>query len=201
MYSIALCDDDAAFVERFRLQLTRALDSRTIRLAATLRNSGYEHDIIFMSTTDDFAVASFDVAPLYYLLKPVDQEKLDTALDRFLDRNTAHTLRLNTARGVLLVRLADVAFFEIYAHEIVIHKTDRAKDSCVGTLKQLEALLPPQGFIRPHRSYLVNLDHVHKIVRYQIFLSSGEVVPVSKNLYQQVQQAFIDHADRRSRIP
>lgn len=180
------------------LDVLFARAERGISLAASLREMGCAADIVFMSSSPDFAAASFDVSPLHYLLKPVAEEKLRTALDRFLDKNTPCFLRLHTHGGHLQLPLSEVAFFEIFVREIVVHKTDGTKESCVGTLKELEDRLPASGFVRPHRSYLVNLDHITEIVRYQLRVTTGETVPVSQKLYAHVQQAIIRHADRQT---
>lgn len=169
-----------------------------IRLARTLRERRYGAEIVFVTSSPDFAVEGYDAAPLHYLIKPVDREKLETALDRFLEKRAPQVVRFDTPRGLLQLRLADILYFEIYSHDIVIHVAGGRRESCVGSLKELEALLPRQSFVRPHRSYLVNLDHIAAMSRYHIRLTSGETVPVSKNLYQQVQGAFIDHADQRA---
>lgn len=169
-----------------------------IRLAGTLRQKQCPAAVVFMSTYADFAVASYDVEALYYLTKPVDDEKLGAALDRFLRRDQPVRLRFASAQGVFYVATTDVLYFEIYSHQIVVHKTDGTSDSCVGTLKELESHLPAGTFVRPHRSYLVNLDHIYKIVRYRLRLTSGDEIPVSRNLYQQVQRAFVDRAGRRA---
>lgn len=171
---------------------------RGIALAAALRDMGCGADVVFMSTSPDFAAASFDVSPLHYLVKPVAEEKLQAALSRFLDKNAPYLLRFNLDRGYLQVPIAEVTFFEIFTHQIVIHKLNGAREVCVGTLKELEDRLPANTFVRPHRSYLVNLDHISEIVRYQIRVSSGETIPVSQKLYAQVQQVIIDHADQRT---
>lgn len=169
-----------------------------LQFAKVLREKNYHVDIIFITTCVDYAVASYDTAPLYYLLKPVDPEKLDAALSRFLEKNTPNSLHFSTSRGHLYIQMCDILFFEIYGHEIIIHKTNGLNETCMGTLKELEKLLPPLTFVRPHRSYLVNLDHITEIVRYQIRLSSGATIPVSKNLYHQIQDTFIDYAEKNS---
>ncbi len=169
-----------------------------LRLAASLREMGLDADIVFVSSSPAFAAASFDAAPLHYLIKPVREDKLNAALARFLDKNAPYQLRLDKGRGYLQVPLAEVTFFEIFVRDIVIHKTNGTKETCVGTLKELEDRLPANTFVRPHRSYLVNLDHISEIVRYKIRVSSGETVPVSQKLYASVQQAIIHHADRRT---
>ena len=186
---------------RFQLLFLDVLFSETergIHLAESLRETGIDADIVFISSSPAFAVDSFDAAPLHYLLKPIQEDKLDAALSRFLDKNTPYQLRLDKGRGYLQIPLAEVTFFEIFVREIVIHKTNGTKETCVGTLKELEDRLPADTFVRPHRSYLVNLDHISEIVRYKIRVSSGETVPVSQKLYAYVQQAIIHHADRRT---
>lgn len=168
-----------------------------ICFARFLKEINYNADIIFISSNPEYGVESYDVSPLHYLVKPIEQEKLDAALNRFLDRHASRILHFTTSKGLLNISLSDILFFEIYSHEIIIHKTDGTKETCAGTLKKLEALLPPFTFVRPHRSYLVNLDHISYIVRYQIHLSSGTAIPVSKNLYQNVQSQFIDYAEKK----
>ena len=167
-----------------------------LRLASALRSIGCGADVVFMSTSPDYAAASFDAAPLHYLVKPVAEEKLRTALARFLDKNAPSLFHFDTARRHLQIPLSEITYFEIFLREIVIHKTNGEKMTCAGTLKEIEDHLPPHLFVRPHRSYLVNLDHISEISRYQIRLTTGEAIPVSRKLYAQVQQAIIDHADR-----
>lgn len=171
---------------------------RGLALAGLLRAQGCDADIIFISVSPNFAVASFDAAPLHYLLKPVADDRLNAAVARFLAKNEPYLLRFETNHGCLQLPLAQVTFFEIYTREIIIHMADGGRETSMGTLKELETRLPADTFVRPHRSYLVNLDYIAKISRYQIRLSTGDLVPVSKRLYNDMQSAIINHADRRS---
>lgn len=195
--------DAAVAGRRFDLVFMDVIFSGTeqgIQCAQTLREQEHSPDLIFMSTAAAFAADSFDVEPLHYLLKPVDPAKLDTALERFLNRNEPQRLRLSTQRGIVMIHLADVIYFEIYSHDIVIHLSGGGQETCAGTLKQLEERLPAGQFIRTHRSYLVNLDHVTEISHYQMVLSNGAKVPVSRSIYRQVQTSFIEYAARRSLV-
>ncbi len=190
--------EDGQRFELLFLDVLFAQAERGITLAGSLREAGCDADVIFMSSAPEFAADSFDVAPLHYLVKPVAEEKLAAALERFLAKNTPYLVRFSTYRGQLQVHLAEVTFFEVFAREIVIHRVNGTKESCAGTLKELEEHLPARAFVRPHRSYLVNLDYITEIVRYHIRVTTGETIPVSQRLYTEVQQAIIDHADRRT---
>lgn len=167
-----------------------------IRFAKALREKNDQTDIVFMTALTDYAVESYDAAPLHYLLKPIDPEKLDIALTRFLEKNSPQKLHFMTTRGHLYAPVIDIVFIEIYGHEIIIHLANGTKETCIGTLKGLEPLLPELTFVRPHRSYLVNLGHISEITRYQIRLSSGDLIPVSKNLYNNILSSFINYANQ-----
>lgn len=169
-----------------------------IRFAKFLRERNSQTDIVFMSSFPGYAAESYDAFPLHYLLKPIDPKKLDVALTRFINKNESQKLHFITSKGHLFLSIADILFFEIYGHQIVIHLENGIKESCVGTLKELEQSLPPLTFVRPHRSYLVNLGRISKISRYQILLSSGDVIPVSRDLYSAVLNSFIDFANQSS---
>ena len=59
---------------------------------------------------------------------------------------------------------------------------------------EMEEQFPSRLFVRPHRSYLVNMDYISKISHFQITLSSGDKIPISRNLYQKTQNLFIEFA-------
>lgn len=168
-----------------------------IRFGKFVREQKWNTDIIFVTTAPEYAIDGYDAAPLHYLLKPVSPDKLDAALERFLHKNAVPGLCFTTPKGLLHVQISEILYFEIYGHEITIHKTDGQKETCTGTLKDLEELLPPMTFVRPHRSYLVNFDHISEISRYQIRLFSGDIIPISKNLYNSIQNKFIDYASQK----
>lgn len=173
---------------------------RGLSFAKTLREKNDQTDIIFMTTISGYALECYDVAPLHYLLKPIDPKKLETAVTRFLEKNAHLKLHFMTANGHLYVPIADILYFEIYGHKIVIHLSDGTKESYMGTLKELERQLPDSVFARPYRSYLVNLRHITKVARYQIQLSSGDSIPVSKNLYNSLLVSLINYDTKQGSV-
>ncbi len=169
-------------------------EEKGIRLARTLRERSSRAEVVFVTGSPDFAVESYDVFPLHYLPKPVDDEKLSAALDRFLERRAPRSILISNHSGIIRVLLSEVLYLEIYGHEIILHKADGTKETCTGTMKEMEEQFPSGLFVRPHRSYLVNMDYISKIGRFQITLSSGDKIPISRNLYQKTQHLFIEFA-------
>lgn len=170
-----------------------------VRFARLLREQDYDADLVFVTSSPEFAVAAFDARPLHYLLKPLTRDRLAQVLERFLERRTPHNLQLATPQGLLRLPVLDILFFEIYNHTIVIHLRDGREKAWRGSLGELEALLPPHCFVRTHRSFLVNLAHISEIDRTRVLLSSGGSVPISKSAYPGVLTSMIAFDQRKLR--
>lgn len=167
-----------------------------IDYAKQLRARRHKFDIIFISTSRDYAIESYDTDSLYYILKPADPEKLTAALNRFLEKRASVYISINTSRGIIKVDLSDILYFEIYGHRIIICKRDGTTEDFRGSLKEIETQLPPETFIRPHRSYLVNLGCITEITHYSLKLTNGNIIPISHTLYNKVQIGFLNYLDR-----
>lgn len=161
--------------------------------AKYLRDRGYKLDIVFITTSKEYAVESFDVNPLYYLIKPIEQQKLTAALRRFFEKNAPRYICFNSLGGTIKIKLSDIYYFEIYGHQVLIHKSDGTQSDIRGTLKDIESQLPPGMFIRPHRSYLVNTEYITEIIHYTIKTTNGDSIPVSRSLYNKIQYEFVDY--------
>lgn len=167
-----------------------------VRFARMLRERDRDVDVVFVTTNPEYAVESFSAFPLSFLLKPVSRDRLADVMDRFLEKRIPRVLRLTTTRGAMRLAVSDVLYFEIYGHTIVIHLRDGSSRSWTGALKELEDMLPPNCFVRSHRSYLVNLEHIAEFERSWIRLSSGDTVPVSRSAYAKVQASLVEYDDR-----
>ena len=129
--------------------------------------------VIFTTAHDEFAVRAFEVNALDYLLKPVEAERLEEALDRLSDRS-GEADAAAAPRGLLgatdqvfvrdgedcwFVRLGDVFIFEADGGGTLFHLAKRTVRSN-RTLGQLEARLDPAAFFRANRQQIVNLSQV-----------------------------------------
>lgn len=87
-----------------------------------------------------------------------------------------------------------IVYAEVFGHELHVH-TDSGQTHCGrGRLSALEAQLAGCGFLRCHRSYLVQLRHVRSLRRYRITLADGAELPVSKQNYLAIQRELAAYA-------
>jgi two-component system LytT family response regulator len=142
---------------------------------------------IFVTAFDQYAVRAFDIHALDYLLKPVEPERMRTALSRARARLAAtptglaarvaavlselgggparrHVRRLPIKKNgrVLLVDVDDVTHFEAAGNYIEVHTHERMH-LLRETLTALEARLDPDGFVRVSRSCIVNVGHIREL--------------------------------------
>ena len=66
-----------------------------VSFAKLLRERNWDIELVFISSTSQYALDSYDVYPLHYLLKPVSPDQLCVVLERFLERHTPHLLYLS----------------------------------------------------------------------------------------------------------
>jgi len=143
-------------------------------------------EIVFVTAHDDYALRAFEVAALDYLLKPFDAERFAKALERAkerlrgdagagLDRRLQELLAqverrppktgrllVKTRDRAVLVNTVDVAWIQAAGNYIELHVGDRTylmRETLHGMSQQLD----PDTFLRVHRSFLVNADHIREI--------------------------------------
>jgi two-component system LytT family response regulator len=174
--------------------------------------------VIFVTAHDEFAVQAFQIHAVDYLLKPVDPARLQQALQRARERLrdptggrgalSAQVALAARPPGQWLERL--VIREGTRVHVLGTHTVDfiEAQDDYLviaaagkhyrkqQTLAQLEAQLDPKRFVRVHRSFVLNVERVARIEPYakdswQIFLSDGSHLPMSRSGYQRL-KAVLD---------
>lgn len=164
-----------------------------IDLARKLSTGHHAPAIVFTTAFEEFAVESFDVSPLHYLIKPVTREKMASALDRFqkLQQSDA-SLRLEPeGQGLRIVAIGDIDYLEALQAKVIVHLHDSTELVVSEMLYTFEEQLPETLFFRSHRSYLVNLSRVVSIRKFEFVLQNKVAVPIAKRRYQQAKLALL----------
>lgn len=164
-----------------------------IELAKTLRRENSTIQIIFITGYYEYFSDGFDVSALHYLIKPVDAAKLCPVLDRAV-HNLAYRQRavlLSTADGDEKVSLADIVYVESENVYVLVHTTHGSYRTRAALGKFTQQL--DETFFKVHRSYVVGLKYIKKITRTEITMANGDVLPISRGLYDDVHAALIKY--------
>lgn len=140
--------------------------------------------VIFTTAYDQYAIKALKINALDYLLKPIDQEELRIALDKYLtdqiftsteqiaqlnkfkNSQMAETLALSTQKGLVFIKIKDVMYFEAdgsYTHVVMNNGETHLVSKSLSNFE--EVLLDNELFFRSHKSNLVNLNYIKKYIR------------------------------------
>lgn len=136
--------------------------------------------VIFTTAFSEYAVASYELEAVDYLLKPITLERFNKSLDKFfksqpiiIDEKKDYTYfkvsgkLVKVEHGHILYAQSIKDYIMLYtiSGNLIVHMT----------MKYLGELLPEDQFIRVHRSYLVNQSHINVIGKNQILLNDTEI--------------------------
>lgn len=173
-----------------------------------------EFETVFVTAFDHYAIQALNYSAAYYLLKPVSIDELITAVNKIRREREKHQPAIHTKvllenilatglqqkriviplmDGFEVVKIEDIVSCEAHDNFTDFHFTNRPKMMICRTLKFYEELLQDNGFMRVHKSHLVNLEHVVKYSRGkggELHMSDKTVISVSPQKKDQLMAWF-----------
>ena len=171
----------------------------TYYAARAIRARDQSCALIFATTSREHGLLSYELRVTDYLLKPFSQADVEAALDWLLldreERFQTITIRSEWEEEQILVR--EIQYIEVIRHSAAIHLADGVRRTRKG-LQDLENEIGDRGFLRCHRSFLVNLDHVAAIDQGDFVMQNGDRGPISAQRAAEVKLAFFDWSLEKS---
>lgn len=166
---------------------------------------GYDSNvkIIFLTSSAEYAVQSYTVGAFFYQLKPIWEESFFRLMDSAIaacEKEQEDSLILRCKTGITRIELRQLEYCEVIHRTLLIHLTGGTVLESVGSLDELSRHLEPSGlFLRPHRSYLVNLDCIQTLSSHSITMSCHAEIPLPRGKYHEVKEAYLKHAFQNGR--
>lgn len=170
-----------------------------IEIARNIRASGTDTEIIFLTSSPEYAVDSYEVKAQNYLLKPVTEEKFFASIDSILaeldEKDTASFIIYTTEKQYSRIRVSSLVYGEVTHRTITLHLADQTMISAVMTFTEFQDILKAYpDFIYPHRSYAVNMNYIQYVTKSDIILTGGQKIPLSRNNYTKISEQFLNFA-------
>ena len=162
--------------------------------ARVIRGRDRTCDLIFATTSREHGLLSYELQITDYLLKPFTLEEVDNTLDWILREreDRFRTIAVRSEWETELILLREIQYIEVLHHTAVLHLSDGARNTRK-SLQELEAEVCGSGsFLRCHRSFLVNLDHVTAINQGEFAMENGDRVPISAKRMAETKRAFFE---------
>lgn len=166
-----------------------------VELARCIRKRQEPSEILFLTTSREYALEAFDVSACGYLVKPIDLEKFEQAMLRAVQRLTKPenpSLLLKTRDGFRKLPFRELVAVESFNHDRVCTLADGSRYVTSNTLTSLmERLSDDPRFFSPHRAYIVNLEHITALNADNVLLSNGQRIPVAQATLPTLKRAYV----------
>ena len=167
-------------------------DCNGIDIARSLREVNSRALVFFVTNYIEYAPEGFEVQAFRYILK----RDLDQVLERYILQavdamaESQVCLRLREQDHVTDLPLERIRYLEVLDHYVSIH-ADSGTYTLGTTLTAMESQLERHGFLRIHKSYLVNMDAIRKFRSRECLLSDGTSLAVGEKNYAKQKQKYM----------
>lgn len=166
-----------------------------IETARQIRRHDRRVSIVFLTTTPNYALESYDVRAYGYLLKPLNEERAETLLTEFLQEEYSGRQKSlmvhNGGRGGRIA-YCDIEYAESDRNRILIHLEQGDVHHIYAKLDDVESELKPFGFLRCHQSFIVNMEKVHTAQK-DFIMKSGAQVPIRQRGAKAIRDSYFEY--------
>ena len=167
-----------------------------------------ETRVIFTTAFKEYAFESYEVSALDFLLKPIRYNKFMVAVEKAKEWFTTHSSTseaskpsapLNTPQSLFVrvdgelrnITIDDIIYVNGMKDYVMFYLDGEAKPLITHlTMKAVEEMLPPEKFLRVHRSYIIAVDKIKKVDRNDCIYIGNEIIHVPDG-YQESFQKFL----------
>lgn len=167
--------------------------------ARELRQDYQTVPIIFLTSSREYAVDSYEVKAFHYLMKPIESEHLFRVLDDFLSstHSSPESFTAQTGTGFCRITLEDIEYLEAQNKRVLVSLSNDTILEIRELFSKCEEIFSlEKGFFKCHRSYIVNLNRVEQFTKTQISTRNGTNIPISRNNYAAFKEAYFSYMFR-----
>jgi len=165
-----------------------------IQVAKKIQNLYPKMQLIYLTGYIDYARDIFETNPIYFLVKPIEENKLSDALSRAILKCKEKELRYMTIQmksGVYKIYYDEIIYVESEKRDLHIH----LRDEVITYIAQLATLEKefPKEYVRIHQSFLVNMDYISAFEKNEVRLKNGQSLPVSRHRCTVAKEKFLKY--------
>lgn len=169
-----------------------------IDIAKEIRTFDKTTPILFFTSSPEFALESYSVKAINYILKPISKEKLfftfDELFEQIKSEKDEDAIIVKSNEGIQKILISNLVFAEVIGRSILYHLRSGKVIECIEAFSSVCNNLMRYGcFIKPHRSYLVNMQYVDIIDNHQIILQTLSSVPVAQGKAKQIKKQYLNY--------
>lgn len=163
-----------------------------LETAKRIRETDGSVILVFLTSFREYAISGYEYGAFRYLLKdepaPVLLGELTAIFSEYTQRNYSFPVAVDNVVSGIPVN--NIMYFEIFKRLIILHTTDKQYEF-YGKLSDIEKDKRLITFVKPHKSFFVNLAYIESISTNTIKLKNGAEINLSRNYRAEVTDRFI----------
>lgn len=169
-----------------------AMDWSIVHLA------GNNTPIVFMTSFPENAYNISETNCCYFLVKSrIDEVSLTRALQIALQKTAKKDPNLTVIKQgstSRVINYADIQYIETFNNNLTLHLSNEDSISVYSSLKEFADRLPP-NFLRCHKSFMVNMNHIVGYAPHTFHLKTGDAVPIPPKKYKHIISLYRGYLD------
>ncbi|WP_341381616.1 LytTR family DNA-binding domain-containing protein [Clostridium massiliamazoniense] len=180
-----------------------------IYIARCIKEINSTTQIIFFSRSKKYILEGYDIGISNYLLKPtdkdlkdIDKEKIEKEFLKVLNKIykiEKNLFCINKKAGLKILNIEDILFFETN-NRMVTAVTKNGKLDFYDKITNLEKKLNNSKFIRCHRGFLVNPEHIVEMNKESLILNYNYSIPISRLKITEVKDKLLDYLANNNKV-
>lgn len=167
-----------------------------IETGKLIREMDESVEIVYCTSSKEFAIDAYDVHAMGYLLKPYETLRIQAVVDYYLHKhpqNNHNFIEVKSKRKPLIIPYKDIIHMESDNKVVYIYTTTHGAVKVYNKLDSFESELSDSRFLRCHQSYLVNMQYVTDIVDSDFIMVNDQMIPIRKSGRKLIVKKYQDY--------
>ncbi len=168
-----------------------------LEIARKIRQLNKDAYIAFITGFIDYAMEGYKVDAIRYILKDSLEEMLEECMEVVLQRiqQKNRSILFRFMEGERKIYLDHIIYIESNKHKLFFHMNSSKGEvyTMYDKLDHISENMKDNSFLRIHKSYLVNMNYIHKIQKYEAVISNDTVLPIPRERYKLVEQRYYEY--------
>lgn len=166
-----------------------------IKLGKEIREYDKSAQIIYFTSSPEFAFDSYSVHAANYILKPITKEKLFSVLNDVLEQmklEEESSITVKATQGIQKILLSNLVYAEAMGRKVLYHLNSGRTLECSSQFSKVcNTLLEYHYFIKPHRSYVINMNYINTIENTEITLQIPDTIPIAQGKSKEIKDCYL----------
>lgn len=167
-----------------------------LKIAERIREIRTKVILVFVTAFIDYALEGYKTEAIRFLLKDTLEQTMPECVEAITRKLALQTYKMKCScrEGEKEIPIDRICYIESKAHRLFFNILENESEqyNLYDKLDNMEEQLSMYGFLRIHKSFLVNTKYIEEIVNYVVWLKDGRQLPVPRERFKQVKEMYYE---------